>query len=326
MRFLPEARQSRNGKICPAEGHGTDFVENRPMVAASGACRADRGFLRREAPLPTSYLSRLRYLLLVCWLTLGSSMQGQEVSGTGEISVMPPKSKASFHIYLLMGQSNMVGRDTAGMEQGASSPRILSLQPDGRWVVAKDPLHAPEGHIPPGRGPGMSFAIEMLSGDPNVTIGLIPCAVGGTSLKRWMKGGDLYEKAVVRAKIASAYGVISGVLWHQGEADTTKFPAAESYEARLRQMLNDLRGDLGGPELPIVVGQLGEFLALSPEKYPYQENVRTAIKHISETVPNVGYADSTELDHKGDKLHFNGKSQILFGKRYAEAMQKLSPR
>lgn len=88
-------------------------------------------------------------------------------------------------------------------------------------------------------------------------------------------------------------------------------------------MFKDLREDLGQPDLPIVVGQLGDFLALTPEKYPYAETVCTAIKHMPEVVPNVGYVDSTGLDHKGDKLHFDAKAATELGRRYAKAMQEL---
>lgn len=54
---------------------------------------------------------------------------------------------------------------------------------------------------------------------PALKIGLVPTAVGGTALRRWIKGGDLYEQAVARARVAAQTGVIRGVLWHQGESD-----------------------------------------------------------------------------------------------------------
>src|SRR5439155_9170141 len=139
------------------------------------------------------------------------------------------------------------------------NPLVLALNTDGKWIVARDPIHPKEGRIEPGMGPGIPFAIEMLKADPKVTIGLVPCAVGGTPLRRWVKGADLYEKAVSRAKLAAQAGVIKGVLWHQGESDTGNQKNAESYESRLTQMFKDLRQDLGLPDLPIVVGQLGDF-------------------------------------------------------------------
>jgi hypothetical protein len=232
------------------------------------------------------------------------------------VTVTPP-AKDRFDIYLLMGQSNMVGRDTTTLTSQIEHSNVLALNTDGQWVVAREPMYVGGTGI----GPGISFALEMLKANPNRTIGLVPCAVGGTPLRRWVKGADLYEKAVSRAKLAAQTGVIKGVLWHQGESDTAKKEDAESYEARLTQMLKDLRQDLGLPKMPIVVGQLGRFLTV--EKYPYVKTVQAAIEHIPAVVPNAGFADSTGLTDKGDQLHFSAAAQAEFGARYAKAMQKL---
>jgi hypothetical protein len=220
-----------------------------------------------------------------------------------------------------MGQSNMVGRDTSTMASQVDNPHILALSEDGEWVVARDPLHAKNGRIEPGVGPGMTFAVEMLKANPGRTIGLVPCAVGGTGLSRWVKGADLYQKAVERAKIAAQAGVIKGMLWHQGESDTNSASNADSYQDRLTQMFKDLRSDLGLPGMPIVVGQLGEFLTV--EKYPFVNTVRATLKRIPSLVANTGYADSAGLSDKGDQLHFSAAAQKEFGSRYAKAMQKL---
>jgi hypothetical protein len=240
---------------------------------------------------------------------------------TAVVATTPMKS--TFRIYLLMGQSNMAGRGSPIPAEQSSDAHILSLDREGRWVIAKDPLHGRDGRTEPGVGPGMTFARAMLKADPNVTIGLVPCAVGGSPLKRWVKGGDLYAHAVARGRAAEEVGVLEGVLWHQGESDTNDEKRAATYEARLTQMLTDLRQDLRTPGLPIVVGQLGGFL--SAEKYPHAQMVRDAINRVAATVPNVGYADSSGLVDKGDKLHFNAEAQREFGSRYAAAMQKLKP-
>ena len=86
-------------------------------------------------------------------------------------------------------------------------------------------------------------------------------------------------------------------------------------------MFKDLRQDLGLPDLPIVVGQLGDFL--TPEKYPYVEKVRGAIEHLPAVVPGVGYADSTGLGHKCDNLHFSADAEKELGARFAKAMREL---
>jgi hypothetical protein len=234
------------------------------------------------------------------------------------VATLPAKD--DFQIYLLMGQSNMVGRDTRFNALPVSDPRVLALDSEDHWVVAKDPIHT-DKNIAPGVGPGLSFALEMLKTDPKITVGLVPCAVGGTPLQRWTKGADLYEKAISRAKAASQSGVLKGVLWHQGESDSDVKGKADTYEPRLIQMFKDLRNDLNQPNLPIVVAQLGDFV--SRAKYPYIETVRAAIEHVPTAVPQSGYASSAGLIDKGDALHFSADAEKEFGIRYAKAMRDL---
>ena len=228
-----------------------------------------------------------------------------------------PPAREKFHLYLLVGQSNMVGRDTRTLASQVENPRILALNGPGQWIVAREPMHVGGTGV----GPGIPFAAEMLKANPDITIGLVPCAVGGTPLRRWVKGGDLYERAIQRAKRAAQTGILKGVLWHQGESDTEKKENAETYHQRLAQMLSDLRIDLEQPNLPVVVGQLGEFL--DPKKYVYVDLVRQGIAQIPSAVPHTNFADSSGLGDKGDKLHFSADAEKELGARLAAAMRKL---
>lgn len=238
--------------------------------------------------------------------------------------VVTPPPRSQFQIYLLMGQSNMAGRDTRKLADQVDNPHILALDPNGQWVVARDPIFAQRGRTKPGAGPGIPFAQTLLRAHPGITIGLVPCAVGGTSLGHWVRGADLYERALRMARVAARSGVISGVLWQQGESDTTREKDAATYAGRLARLLGDLRQDLGQPDLPIVVGQLGGFL--SPHKYPYVDRVRAAIRRVPGMVPHVGYADSAGLGDRGDGLHFSADAQQVFGQRFAREMLLLQER
>jgi len=171
----------------------------------------------------------------------------------------------------------------------------------------------------------MSFARAMADADPDITVGLIPCAVGGTPLQRWQKGGDLYEQAVVRAKLAMKDGTLKGILWHQGEADSGEEATARNYAARLAQMITDLRADLEAGEVPFVAGKLGEFLAPTgkdgtPSFWPVVNEQLTA---IPSQVAHTAVVDSTGLQPKADRVHFDTASLREFGKRYAQAMKHL---
>ena len=235
---------------------------------------------------------------------------------------LPPRER--FHLYLLIGQSNMAGRGLLDEELAISSARVLKFTPDNTWAPGTEPIH-PAKAGRGGAGLGASFARSMADADPQVTIGLIPCAVGGTPLARWMKGGDLYAQAVTRTRTALADGTLRGILWHQGERDAFEEATARSYGDRLVGMVADLRADLGAGEVPLVVGQLGEFLPnpTHPGKYAFSKLVNEQLTALPGRVPSAAVAESAGLTAAGDNLHFDTPSLREFGLRYAAAMQRL---
>jgi hypothetical protein len=230
---------------------------------------------------------------------------------------------ANLELYLLMGQSNMAGRGKVEDQDRTPHPRVIVFTLSNQWEVAVEPITRDKPKLL-GVGPGLAFGKAMAEAHPQMTIGLVPCAVGGTPLSRWQKGGDLYSNAVVRAKLAMQVGTIKGVLWHQGESDSGTQKNAESYGQRLGQMIRDLRRDLGTPDLPFIAGQLGEYLYdRSTNKPAFHRVVNTAIEQLPKQVPASGYVPSKGLNHKGDVLHFDAASQRELGKRYAAEMLRV---
>lgn len=233
---------------------------------------------------------------------------------------LPPKEK--FHLYLLMGQSNMAGRGRMTEADRQPVPRVWMPDKDNQWVPAAHPLHQDKPEIA-GVGLGIDFAKRMCRADRSVHVGLIPCAFGGTPLSRWSKGGDLYETAVKRAKIAMADGTLRGVLWHQGESDAARPETADTYGDRLAQMIADLRADLESPNLPFVAGRLGEFFVQSG-KAPHAETVDAALRDLPNRVENTACVSVKGLDHQGDVVHFSADALRELGKRYASEMTRMT--
>lgn len=235
---------------------------------------------------------------------------------------LPPKEK--FHLYLLIGQSNMAGRGAVEAADKTPHPRVLKFTKEMTWAPAVDPLHFDKSAA--GVGLGSSFGRAMADANPDVTIGLIPAAVGGTPLGRWEKDKDLYKQGLERARAAMKNGTLKGILWHQGESDSGKEETAQSYRDRLAKMVVDLRADLGAGEVPFVAGKLGEFLdekIKDGKPTSYWKTVNAQIGTLPEKAPNTAAVDSTGLKDKGDKVHFDSPSLREFGKRYAAAMLKL---
>jgi hypothetical protein len=229
-------------------------------------------------------------------------------------------SKKNFHIYLLMGQSNMAGRGNIEAEDKTPHPRVYFFT-SNRWEIAVDPIHR-DRKSGLGVGPGLNFGKVLADKFSGATIGLVPCAVGGTPLVRWSRGGDLYSNALQRATIAIRDGTLKGIIWHQGENDSQREEDANTYGQRLAKMIKDIREDLGAKDLPFVVGQIGEFL-YTRDKSPFARKINEALAKIPEIVPHTGCALSKDLNHKGDGVHFDSASERELGRRYAAEMIRL---
>ena len=235
--------------------------------------------------------------------------------------VADPPAPNNLHLYLLIGQSNMAGRGPLKSKPLPVHPRVLMLNKQNEWVPASEPLHFDKSIA--AAGLGASFAQTIADRNPEATIGLIPCAVGGTPLSRWQKGGDLYQAAVKRLKIAQQSGTLKGILWHQGESDSGDLAKASSYAERCGQMIRDLRNEAGN-EAPFVAGELGRFLAEERGGKPrYWKLVNEQLHKLTQSVPRTAVASSEELTHHGDQVHFNTESLRTFGHRYADALLKL---
>lgn len=231
-------------------------------------------------------------------------------------------AKEDFHLYLLMGQSNMAGRGVVEEQDKMAHARVLKFSKDKKWVPAIDPIHFDKSQV--GVGLGKTFGEVMAKANPKVTIGLIPCAFGGTPISRWQKGADLYLNSVERAKAAMKEGTLKGILWHQGETDSGNTMVAPKYGELLAQLVTDLRTDLDAEEVPFVAGQLGQFLNRGQKDKPsLWPVINEQLDALPMKLKRSATVSSEGLKHKGDVLHFDSPSFREFGKRYAAAMQKL---
>src|SRR5690606_20034235 len=60
---------------------------------------------------------------------------------TGALQAPPGVKKENFHLYLLVGQSNMAGRGKVEEVDKEVHPRVFSLGKESTWVPAQEPLH-----------------------------------------------------------------------------------------------------------------------------------------------------------------------------------------
>ncbi len=266
--------------------------------------------------------SRLFFALLLLGV-LAAAAWAQE-------NPLPEVRKDAFHLYLLAGQSNMAGRGVPAEQDKTAHPRVFALNRENRWVPAVDPLHFDKPAIV-GVGPGLAFGKAMAQADPNVVIGLVPCAVGGSPISVWKPeayypatGVHPYDDAIARCRIAGQRGTFKGVLWHQGESDSNA-EDGPLYAQRLTELIRRLRQDLNAPDLLFVAGTPADaFIARTPESRFVIEPIRAAAKADE----RVFWVSAAGLACKDDQVHFNTEAARRLGLRYALAMlrrQNVSP-
>ena len=224
--------------------------------------------------------------------------------------------------FLLVGQSNMAGRGFPSEVEKIPNKDIYVLR-NGRWW----PMYVPVNpdRVTAGINLSESFVYEFLKDHPGDTVGIIPCADGGTALHQWEPGEVLYDHAVMMTSLATRTSTLAGILWHQGESDCseTRYPL---YEERCGRILQQLRKDVGAEDVPVILGGLGDFLPLW-EKGDMSNyvHVNAAMERMAQKLPKFGFASAAGLGANPDNLHFSAAALREFGLRYYAEFKRLAP-
>jgi hypothetical protein len=240
------------------------------------------------------------------------------VSGSNGSHVHEEGLEERMDIYLLMGQSNMAGRAPLGEEQAGVIPRCFLLNGEDAWEPAENPLNRystiRKGLQMQRLGPGYSFARTMLENNPDIRIGLVVNARGGSSIREWAPGTPYYNDALRRVRKAMESGELKGILWHQGESDARD----TEYLDKLGALIAALRDDLGAPNLPFVAGQV----FYHPKTRAHTKQINDLLATLPVVVPFTGCVLSDGLT-AFDNLHFDTESALILGERYAGEMLRL---
>ncbi len=230
------------------------------------------------------------------------------------------------HSFLLIGQSNMAGRGFPSEVDPIVSDSI-KVQRNGRWWKMYTPVNP--DRVTAGISLAESFALAYAEAHPDVTVGLIPCADGGTDLNWWQEGGVLYDNAVNHARLAQRSSTIVGVLWHQGESDCYE-GKYQRYAQKFIPIMRALRRDLGLEDVPFLLGGLGDYLANHPYRtedgnlvFTNYVHVNKALQEIAEAEPLTGFVSAEGLAGNPDNMHFSAKALREFGLRYYREFERL---
>lgn len=247
---------------------------------------------------------------------------------------IPEAHRGKMHLFILAGQSNMVGWAPVPEEE-AMDPRIYVFSNDYHWRIASEPVDSAYNQVDPVSldqlaffGPSMAFAFASLELHPDIVIGLIPCAKNSSGIIQWQRDlsdQTLYGSCLKRARAASPMGKISGILFFQGEtdaADPIQYPNPPPHSSGWSELftafITDFRNDLDEPDLPVVFAQIGSNW--SPEAFPNWDVVRE--QQVSIKLPGTTMIITDDLPLM-DGLHFTTDSYRIIGNRFAEAYWSL---
>ena len=316
---------------------------------------------------------------------------GSQASTNLTLQVQPTSAP---DVYLLIGQSNMVGisedesrqAEPGGLDEPVENIRQLNVtfndttnfssnedftdpvqlfNTGNALTVALDPLHAglqSDGSKSGTRiGMGLAFA-KRAALDTTANIFLVPAAWSDTGFCSrdtnilpdigWnatpktnpaLSGTLLHDRAIARTNIALDLtgGVLRGMIWHQGEADSDSLACAQAYEANMIEMVQSFRTNIDidgrgtaarGPEanIPFVVGTM----SMGGDQAPFSDTkllVDATHRNIAQLVPFANVVNSDDLIPPafpcggGSCIHFGAAALREMGVRYYEQLLGTEP-
>jgi hypothetical protein len=184
-------------------------------------------------------------------------------------------AQANVVVFLHIGHSNMAGRVTTPESlrpfNFETNPRLWSYAKGGVWKPAKEPLSADSmtsscggvgcAGLPAGAGPGMSILNAALAQAPDkymVSIGRGQSGLTAGYCRSFRKGGLLYDYVMAPAMELKGKVTFGGIFTMFGQSEINDASNYSRFGDCMVGVANDMRTDLGEPELPFVIGDWEE--------------------------------------------------------------------
>lgn len=262
-------------------------------------------------------------------------------------------------LIIVAGQSNAVGFDASAKELPAddSDKQIMfwwrcgDPPPDDfdsvshAWTTLQaqpktSPMPKDKGtprqygnfsHAEGGFGPEIGFARTLFAKEKK-KIAIVKAAFSGTGMTTdWDHKDSGAHGACYRALIKETKGAmttaaeegvglkIRALVWVQGESDASE-KNAPVYEKNLGEMITALRKDLNAPDMVALVGVNTNF---GNGKNKFMPVIVEQQKSLAAHLSHCAYVDTSGLTY-ANAAHFDTKSTLTIGERFAETLLKMS--
>lgn len=218
------------------------------------------------------------------------------------LSMLILSCKSSSYLFVLSGQSNMVGLHTEEsfapmIEKAFGKKNVIIVkdahgsQPIRRWYKNWKPI----------------------------------------GLDTFVSKPDLYDTlmAKVYPAIANKKIATATFIWMQGERDARE-KISNVYAQSLIGLHQQLKDDLKVKEMNFIIGRLSDF-DMKNEKYPEWTNMREVQVQVALSSPNFDWVDTDDLNSGVNRegktiqndLHMSAQGYIILGERFANSAIKL---
>ena len=220
---------------------------------------------------------------------------------------LPFIAAASEHVetWVISGQSNACGR---GALPGADPHANVEMHDGKNWVQATEPL--PLGGTV---GPWLKAATAI--GKTGIKLRLTGSASSGTPIEMWedQKAAGIYLFSSIQRAGANA----DVFLWYQGETDGVNGMDGETYQSKLKGLVERVRTAAKNPEMLAVVIQIAHCNLPKGELMPIREAQRRFVIEDKNAilVPAMGRA-------RGDYAHLSKEGYFGLGDEIARALDR----
>ncbi len=274
---------------------------------------------------------------------------------------MAQEPDPNFFIFLGIGQSNMQGKGTIGVQDTRSDAnftdadwarykKMIIVNSDeslvGTWTTAKPPIVRPDTEL----GVTDYFGKYLVKGlDERYKIGVVVVAVDGCQIEAFSKNSSVaskyinnsstglwvknaaaqygnypYGKLLEMAKKAQKSGVIKGIIFHQGESGANGSSWLSDVYTLYKNLINDL--NLSEDSIPFIAGEpLRYYKGKAAPASGAREYIDMLPDYFKEKSSGKYSAYVASSDGLGatDEYHFSSDGYRTLGKRYGEIMLPL---
>ena len=204
--------------------------------------------------------------------------------------------KLDRHLFVLSGQSNMVG-----MDPEVSFAPIVAREFGKDQVLVVKNAHS---------GQSIRSWAKSNHEDPPPTRGRVPKV-----------RGELYDPLIKKVKAAIEGEKLKTVtlIWMQGESDLNN----TAYEAYLNELLEQLERDLMFWKINIVIGRISDSGLDNPKRLEGRLRIRRVQEEFAKVHPRGAWVDTDDLNDReldGKKindLHYTKEGYRILGERFA---------